>query len=361
LSRQHRRDGTTKTTALTLSDRTLARSRGRFPSSIRAVATGLGLAVSLWSILGCAETIGDKFRGVMAEIDSQCKREKRGPYLDPRDPEYHDKTPDTSCDILLLKPRDWRDAKFAKLDSQQFPIPEDWLATPEGRSAHSIKLPPPHDKPKHLYKPGMGAKEYFDVLCREEAGEFVFRTVQNVDVIFEMRPRPEVRFKQFFHLFSFEDPYGYVRAETAKQIGATWTSAYVYRALERQSETGSFEQIFRRSNRERVVITLTVDKPTAEYAFVWRGITRPEDRENGIAGGELIVLDRKTEEVLGFRRGFVITGVGSRGVSWEFAHVCPIYGFRGGRNKDFDFGLWFVSRVLQPKGYEKYRDHISGK
>ena len=34
-------------------------------------------------------------------------------------------------------------------------------------------------------------------------------------------------------------------------------------------------------------------------AYVWRGITRPHDREMGIAGGELIVLDLQTNEVLG--------------------------------------------------------------
>src|SRR3954471_15429973 len=206
---------------------------------MRAAISGVGLAVLVCSLSACAQTIGDKFRGVMADIDGHCKREKRGPYLDPSDPEYRNKTRDTSCDILQLEPREWREAKFVKLDSQQFPIPEDWLATPEGRLAHSIKLPAPHDKPKDLYKRGMSAKEYFDVLCREEAGEFVFRTVQNVEVIFELRPRAEARRGQFFHLFSLEDPYGYVHGETKQQIGATWTSGHRYRALERKNGEGT--------------------------------------------------------------------------------------------------------------------------
>src|SRR3954464_15744119 len=89
---------------------------------MRAAISGVGLAVLVCSLSACAQTIGDKFRGVMADIDGHCKREKRGPYLDSSDPEYHDKTPDTSCDILLLKPRDWRDAKFVNLAAHQFPI-----------------------------------------------------------------------------------------------------------------------------------------------------------------------------------------------------------------------------------------------
>src|SRR5262245_17844282 len=37
------------------------------------------------------ETVGDKFRKVIVEIDARCKREKRGPYLDRSDPEYRKK------------------------------------------------------------------------------------------------------------------------------------------------------------------------------------------------------------------------------------------------------------------------------
>ena len=93
----------------------------------------------------------------------------------------------------------------------------------------------------------------------------------------------------------------------------------------------------------------------SSYGFTWRGVSRPHDRELGIAGGELIVLNLETREVLGVRRGYARSGeVGnSTGIWWLTAQVCPSYGYRGGRNKDFDFSFWFVGKVLRPKNYEQ--------
>jgi hypothetical protein len=92
-------------------------------------------------------------------------------------------------------------------------------------------------------------------------------------------------------------------------------------------------------------------KPKSRYGYTWRGIKRPHDRENAIAGGELIVLDLQTNEVLGIRRGFIISGnvrnVKS-GIQWEIGTVCPRLTDRPGWPKDFDFTYWFVSKVLKP-------------
>ena len=77
--------------------------------------------------------------------------------------------------------------------------------------------------------------------------------------------------------------------------------------------------------------------------------------------GELIAYAIGTNEILGYRRGFARTAVGAHGVGWEFTSVCPKYEFRGGRSKDFDFGLWFLSDVLRPVGVAEYRAEISQK
>src|SRR5205085_5515725 len=116
------------------------------------------------------------------------KREKRGPYLDRKDPEYRKKIADTSCDILKLQPRDWRELKMVKLDSQPYPVPEHWLSTPEGKFAHSIRLAAPNDTPKAVYTAGMTGDEYFQTLCREEAGDFVRRRVSAVRGLRQDRP-----------------------------------------------------------------------------------------------------------------------------------------------------------------------------
>ncbi|GHT95622.1 hypothetical protein AGMMS49545_18900 [Betaproteobacteria bacterium] len=85
----------------------------------------------------------------------------------------------------------------------------------------------------------------------------------------------------------------------------------------------------------------------SRYGYTWRGIRRDRDREFGIAGGELIVLDLHTDEILGVRRGFAWTGTLGRKTNWEFTPVCPRYEIRD-RSKDFDFSYWFIRKVLRP-------------
>ena len=116
-------------------------------------------------IAGCAtglsaqnETPGQHFDRMMKEFAENCAKTKLKPN-------------DRSCDRLKLKPADP-------------------LATEEGRFAHSIKIPNPVPLDSG-YKPGMTSQEYFDHLCKTEAGEFIYKTVENVEGIYMMRPREQ--------------------------------------------------------------------------------------------------------------------------------------------------------------------------
>lgn len=99
----------------------------------------------------------------------------------------------------------------------------------------------------------------------------------------------------------------------------------------------------------------------SRYGWTWRGIKRPFDREVGVAGGELAVVDLKTGEILGLRRGFVLGARRLGGpVGWGGGNACPEYALMPGlgevrrRNKDFDFSFWFINKVLLPVG--EYKD-----
>jgi hypothetical protein len=65
----------------------------------------------------------------------------------------------------------------------------------------------------------------------------------------------------------------------------------------------------------------------SRYGFTWWGIERsPKDRELGIAGGELIVLDLQTNEILAVRRGFLRSSnvrQTPQGIWWLGAQACP--------------------------------------
>lgn len=248
--------------------------------------------------------------------------------------------------------------------------PEDWYATPEAKFAHSIKIPNPVPEDSG-YRPGMSQREYFEHLCKTEAGEFIFRTVDDVEGIFQMRPRKIYKPGEWQHLYAIEDPYGYWPGE-AEDVGFTFAQPWLYNyfeipvsgrrvyGLDVQSflDTSlivpppSDARIARYSGYDgknsRLMKLEYLKEPKSRYGFTWRGIKRPHDREMGIAGGELIVLDLQTNEVLGVRRGYVVWNRGWTGT------VCPRYGYSGGQDKTTYFTTWFVAKVVRPPRWKEF-------
>src|SRR5438067_1664546 len=88
------------------------------------------------------------------------------------------------------------------------------------------------------------------------------------------------------------------------------------------------------------------DELRSHYGYTWRGIERPHDREYGIAGSELIVLDLKSSEVLGVQRRFIRSGRvrnNLTGIWWLNGQVCQQF---GGKHP---YASEFVAQVLKPK------------
>jgi hypothetical protein len=257
---------------------------------------------------------------------------------------------------------------------------EDWYATEEGRFAHSIKIPNPVPEDSG-YRPGMTQREYFEHLCRNEAGEFIFKTADNVDGVFQLRPRKVYSEAEWQHLYAMEDPYGYYVGEN-EDLGQHYVSPLLYsyfeipvhgrrihgagmRAVLHPSVSAdppagsSIARYYGYDNWNAPTNPLKLEYSTkrkARYGFTWRGIKRPHDRELGIAGGELIVLDLDTTEILGLRRGYAIWNNG-----WTY-RVCPRYGYNGGEDKGAFFTAWFLVKVARPRRWveflaeeEKYR------
>ncbi len=88
-------------------------------------------------------------------------------------------------------------------------------------------------------------------------------------------------------------------------------------------------------------------KRRARYGYTWRGIVRQNDREMGIAGGELIVLDLETGEILGVRRNYKQ----SRGLNWLAARSCAQLAVRDGAGKPIRVQRndEFVMKILVPR------------
>jgi len=280
------------------------------------------------------ETVAERFDKAMKKKAEYCKSHK----IDPAN---------RRCDILDLKPADP-------------------LATEEGRFAHSIKIPNPVPEDSG-YKPGMTPQEYFDHLCKTEAGEFIYKTVENVDGLYMMRPRKEATDNELSHLYALEDPYGhenweatepggvfvhpnryqYVELPVGRQLESELSKPYLHASRflvpPRDAVT---QRYFGYDGREQKTLQKEFDtKRKSLYGYTWRGITRPHDRELGIAGGELIVLDLETSEVLGVKRGYVRSGTvkdNLTGVWWLNGQVCKKD--RTGLKRSYEF----ISLALHP-------------
>lgn len=269
------------------------------------------------------ETPGERFRNQMEKLAAMCVTQKLSPT-------------DSRCILPKMKSADP-------------------LATEEGRFAHSLKIPNPVPEDSG-YKPGMTPEQYFDHLCKTEAGEFIYKTVENVEGVYQMRPRGPVTDHMLQHLYAIEDPYDYQEWEVRqpeKFFIRPWAYSYFETSSEKpNSGEGRKEAQYRRYSGKNPdtlrdmmaeIVTERSGDLRSHYGYTWRGITQSNDRELGTVGGELIVLDLQTNEVLAVHRGFVRAVLDDRVPSgFRWANICP---------KDKTRLLYtyeFISRVLKP-------------
>lgn len=266
----------------------------------------------------------------------------------------------------------------------------------------------PQAHPDAVYKEGMTGKQYWEHLCKLEAGSFIYRTVQDVESVYFVRLRPtQVSERAIRDLYALEDPYGmahdtflksgaiegfippkYTRIGTSN--GQTTSGDKVYRFIEapqiyfhngiglphrnllypdygwskwdapdlqkekslgflkpgispfdsNAARNGSGTKYVRMERNPDEVVQLNkvgyyshnswvnmtyTDSIQSRYGVLWRGIERPRDREFGIAGGEVIVLDLKTNEILAVRRGFVFARANPQDGTayWLSLRSCP--------------------------------------
>lgn len=286
------------------------------------------------------ETVGERFRKVMAQIDAQCKKDKIGPYLDPSDPRYQEKRRQTQCDVLTLKPYDP-------------------LATEEGRFAHSIKLPPPHDKLKNVWRDGMTGEEYFKALCEAEAGEWVFKKVDGVEGVRQLRPVDRTNYYGLLGVYFASEGAGIdFNGSKPEQylVSPVGTKHEKYSFIEIPDQNAADDKKFLRFFRNSTVPidrppygvdVKSVSVPQSKFGYVWRGAERPHARENGVLGAELLIVDLKTNIVLAFRRSFVRFYFDPHYVDPRqmWPANCP--------NIKLDGSSSFITRILKPTGDSK--------
>ena len=266
-----------------------------------------------------AETPGERFQKVMKEMAELCQSKKLI-------------ATDSRCILPKIQPADP-------------------LATEEGRFAHSIKIPNPVPEDSG-YKPGMTPEQYFDHLCKTEAGEFIYKTVENVQGLYQIRPRLKVGYEAS-HLYALEDPYQ--GPEGSNEPGYFFVEPGRYRFLELPSRTAVVAEpdaknkvvrYFGYDGRKLETMQKEFGVRNSRHGYTWRGISRPHDRELGIGGSELIVLDLQTNEILAVHRGYVRFEIderfGTSGLHWTKRCPKPEINTGGGAR------LQLLLKVLKP-------------
>ena len=211
------------------------------------------------------------------------------------------------------------------------------------------------------------ARAHFDAHCENDAGEFIYKTVENVEGLYQMRLRdPEDYFDNLRHFRDgtgklLEDPFGHTNVEAQRPnllfIGSVHNKAfYKYQYFETEASPNEYDVSLHKSFDEQPIVTrekywrytlARVDRdgrsyrniyhaeqtPTlkSRYGFTWREIRDEKDKQYGIWGGELIVKDMKTDETLAIRRGYL---------SFDFG-ICP-------DDKTDRITYYFINKVLKP-------------
>ncbi|MEO8037738.1 MAG: hypothetical protein ABI794_03160 [Betaproteobacteria bacterium] len=250
---------------------------------------------------------------------------------------------------------------FVQVAGQPEPVPAEWVSTPEGQFAHSIVIPNPVPKDSG-YRWWWSSKQYFLHLCETEAGEFVFKSVDNVEGFLFMRPpkRPtdfDLKDRYKLEAPSFERTFQSVR-DDIRSRGTDFVSPgrhFLYIEEPNSSRPGEGSEYLKASeyDSKKFMLARVEDYKVAasQYAVTWRGIRRSEDRAHGIAGTEVIVLDRQSGEIMAVWREFGLTGsrrIFGDHVWWLNAAICPQFYVKYGR-PELQQWYGFISAVLHPR------------
>ena len=229
---------------------------------------------------------------------------------------------------------------------------------------------------------GMSNYEYFKMLCEKEAGEVIYRTVENVEGVFQMRPTFYPTDRELSDRYVLEDPYSITRDETSEPWNAfvqpnigqydflvMWRIAlkdkersfrkvnettqisnlrhpYILFYRNKDAHLGKFYTSYDSkggyTNEPYIVDAQETSATSVRFGYTWRGVGDSSLRERGIAGGEQAIVDLRTGEVLGWRRSFMYSDLKTTNQSswWLGATHCSRNLARGTH--------MFIKEVLKP-------------
>jgi len=223
------------------------------------------------------------------------------------------------------------------------------------------------------------AKEEVARLCAKDGGDKIYRTVENVQGVFQMRARlpdhsrkPDgTSYNAMSDQYGLEDPYNWAHGDRDDLSG--WVGGSTgypekskggngYWFIEQQPKRGSLEGTgYRRSylsvvnnppawkvssNKGNPIYEVkempNVGRLLSRYGYLTEDATSQEMRGNWIGSGYIRIFDLQTNELLAERKGYFRAAgdmLPAMGILWSSAFSCP--------SKDPSIGH-FLHSVLKP-------------
>lgn len=294
--------------------------------------------------------------------------------------------------------------RFIPVAGQELPVPGQWLVEKEARIAHDLKLPDivptsvPFDFDQAWWRswlPGTPhvAVQYHQHLCNTEAGQWIFKTVNDVEGLYFARPQGGYPKDGG----TMTDPYGpeapwiqrmlWLTSDRPLEQGAwfVYPSLRNYRFVEQPRREVKWQvdirepyvrlfgytrgyfvregQVSADWNQITPMQVIGIPRLSARYGYTWRGLRRKRDREFGIAGTEVLIYDLQSFEVLAVRRQFLRAGNNPRGkgkAMWELAAKCT-HPKAGRLSREFEQFAFDVLQTPEPSSMERIDDTVNAK
>lgn len=181
-------------------------------------------------------------------------------------------------------------------------------------------------------------RAYVNELCATQGGDKIYRTVDNVEGVLQMKPRPQETDEMWRDQFGMPDPWGRAQGDGSGSLSrgldpaislgkdGNGTGSHGYWFLE-QRVVGS-PQLLRRVASSKGE-TLEVTKLRSRYGYLTEDISTRDMRKRWIAGGRIKIIDLQTNEVLAMRTGFFRAAGPFSPMRWEGAsayqneRICP--------------------------------------
>lgn len=202
-----------------------------------------------------------------------------------------------------------------------------------------------------------GTVAYFNYKCEKDGGEFIYSTVENVEGLFQIRLRePGDYFDRLSNHDIPEDPYGHTNWEA--QLPHTLfvdppRANYKYfetskspnkdRRFPKAKISGGvivtgeeyWRYFYPEENPGQNISVEQTDTLKSQYGFTWREVRDAWDKLFGVWGGELLIKELTTDEILGIKRGYFYRGYFS-----HLLNVCP--------KKGYEPSFKFIKKILKP-------------